>query len=64
MGFGPNATTINAQINKDDDIKGYNLNLSGKIVTNDLTFNNGSASGNMTFGPNVTINILILLFTT
>jgi hypothetical protein len=54
MGFGPNVTTINAQINKDGNIMGKNLNLNGKIVTNDLTFNNSFTSGNMGFGPNVT----------
>jgi hypothetical protein len=60
MGFGPNATTINAQINKDGNIMGKNLNLNGKIVTNDLTFNNSFTSGNMNFGPNdTTVNAQI-----
>ena len=36
MGFGPNKTTINAQINKDGNIN----------------FVNGFVSGNMNFGPN------------
>jgi hypothetical protein len=31
MSFGPNATTINAQINKDGDIEGYKLNLKDDI---------------------------------
>ena len=43
MGFGPNATTINAQINKDGTIDGKKL-----------TFIDGYASGNMGFGPNAT----------
>ena len=43
MGFGPNATTINAQINKDGNIDGKKL-----------TFIDGYASGNMGFGPNAT----------
>ncbi len=54
MGFGPNATTINAQIDNGGNIMGKNLNLNGKIVTNDLTFNNSFTSGNMSFGPNAT----------
>jgi hypothetical protein len=43
MDFGPNATTINAQINKDGNIDGKKL-----------TFIDGYASGNMVFGPNAT----------
>ena len=86
MGFGPNKTTINAQINKDGninfvdgyvsgnmnfgpnnahikhtgDIIGKNLNVDGKIITNDLIFTNGFTTGNMAFGPNnTTINVQI-----
>jgi len=60
MGFGPDGSTINAQINRDGDIMGKNLNLNGKIVTNDLTFNNSFTSGNMSFGPNdTTVNAQI-----
>jgi hypothetical protein len=43
MGFGPDATTINAQINKDGNINGKKL-----------TFIDGNVSGNMVFGPNAT----------
>ena len=53
--FGPNA-----KINKDGDIEGNNLNLKGKIVTNDLNFTNGYVRGNMVFGPNdTTVNAQI-----
>jgi hypothetical protein len=43
MGFGPDGTTINAQINKDGNINGKKL-----------TFIDGNVSGNMGFGPNAT----------
>jgi len=43
MGFGPNVTTINAQIDKDGNINGKKL-----------TFIDGNVSGNMVFGPNAT----------
>jgi hypothetical protein len=60
MGFGPNKTTINAQIKQSGDIIGKNLNVNDKIITNDLIFTNGFTTGNMVFGPNdTTINAQI-----
>jgi len=36
MGFGPNVTTINAQIDKDGNINGNNLKLKGNLKVNNV----------------------------